>query len=241
MMRLGVSAAELTAIFVTHEHGDHIKGVGPLSRKFNIPVYTTSGTYHTGKLGKVNQVHLFTEFAAVALSCGSSDTADAVVVTPVAVPHDAREPAQFVIEYRSKRMGVLTDLGHISAHVKQSFKRCDALLLEANHCTDMLQAGPYPVQLKQRVGGNWGHLNNHQSAEFFEAVSCDRMSNLVLGHISRNNNSVERVREVFEPLISKRPNLQALYACQDEGFDWISVANTREQASAGAGKDIQAA
>ena len=232
LLKLGIAAAELTAIFITHEHGDHIKGAGPLARKFNIPVYTSSGTYYSGKLGKLTQVKLFDNFKPICLDADDRyQGAGPVRVHPVAVPHDAREPAQFIVEFNQRRLGILTDLGHISQHVEKAYQDCDALLLEANHCTDMLRAGPYPAQLKQRVGGNWGHLNNHQSAAFFQSVDCERLQTLVLGHISQNNNSVARVREVFEPLIASTAKarkasepLQAYYACQDEGFDWISVS-----------------
>ena len=240
LLRLGVSGAEITAILVTHEHGDHIKGVGAFARKFNTPVYATPGTSHAQKLGRVPHLHLLEGFRALDLAVpgeahpGSEKLSSSVAevnsqlpgvlrIQPVAVPHDAREPAQFILQYQGLRLGILTDLGHISQHVQNAYAGCDALLLEANHCLDMLNFGDYPRQLKRRVAGQWGHLNNAQSAAFLKALDTDRLKTLVLGHISRNNNSLERVKACFAKVLSSLPLATLRYACQDEGFNWLSV------------------
>lgn len=211
--RLGRRVTEITAVLVTHEHADHLKGVPPLARKYNLPVYMTPGTYRSRDLGKLPFLHLIEGYQAFQL--------DDLEVLPVAVPHDAREPAQFVFKAAGKRLGILTDLGNISAHVENHFYDCDALLLEANHDPQMLASGPYPPSLKQRVDGPWGHLSNQQAAGFLARVNGERLRHLVVGHISQKNNSLELAKRVLAEVTAQIPAVE--YACQDEGFDWISV------------------
>lgn len=211
--RLERSVTEITAVLVTHEHADHLKGVPPLARKYNLPVYMTPGTFRSRDLGKLPFLHLIEGYQAFQL--------DDLEVLPVAVPHDAREPAQFVFKAAGKRLGILTDLGNISAHVENHFYDCDALLLEANHDPQMLASGPYPPSLKQRVGGPWGHLSNQQAAGFLARVNVERLRHLVVGHISQKNNSLELAKRVLAEVTANIPVVE--YACQDEGFGWISL------------------
>jgi phosphoribosyl 1,2-cyclic phosphodiesterase len=211
--RLQRRVEDITAILVTHEHADHLKGVPPLARKYRLPVYMTPGTFHSRDLGKLPFLHLIEGYQSLSF--------DHLEVLPVAVPHDAREPAQFVFQGNNKRLGILTDLGNISAHVEQHFCDCDGLLLEANHDPHMLASGPYPQTLKQRVGGPWGHLSNQQAAGFLARVDSDRLKQLVVGHISQKNNSLERAKEVLSDVT--RPIESVYYACQDDGFDWIHL------------------
>ncbi len=142
-------------------------------------------------------------------------------VNPVAVPHDAREPAQFVFEYAGLRLGILTDLGSITPHVETAYQACDAMLLEANHDPFMLASGSYPPSLKQRVGGQWGHLSNQQAAGFLQRLDTERLQHLVVAHISQQNNSLDVARAALEPVTQAVK--QVTYACQDQGFDWLSV------------------
>lgn len=211
--RLGLHARDLSAVLVTHEHGDHIKGVAALARRHKLPVYMTPGTFHSRDLGALPKLHLiegYREFAIGSLS-----------VEPVPVPHDAREPAQFVFSCGGVRLGVLTDLGSISPHVEERYRACDALLLEANHDPVMLAGGPYPPSLKRRVGGAWGHLSNQQAAGFLERVDTAKLQALVIAHISQKNNSLHAARAVLDPVT--QAVARVLYACQDEGFDWVEV------------------
>ncbi len=213
LLRLGKTAAQLTAVLVTHEHSDHIKGVAALARRYNLPVYITPGTYHSrdmGVLPELNLIHAYTPFMIKGLS-----------VTPVAVPHDAREPAQFVFEYAGLRLGILTDLGSITPHVEASYQACDALVLEANHDPFMLASGNYPASLKQRVGGQWGHLSNQQAAGFLQRLNTQQLQHLVVAHISQQNNSVDLARAALAPVTQKVK--QVTYACQEHGFDWLAV------------------
>lgn len=212
--RLQCSIEQVTAILVTHEHGDHIKGVAPLARKFNVPVYMTPGTYHSRDLGKLPELRLIEGYQP--LQFGD------LRVTPVAVPHDAREPAQFVFEYEQWRLGILTDLGSITPHVEAYYADCDALVLEANHDPAMLACGPYPPSLKQRVGGLWGHLSNQQAAAFLQRVDRQRLRQLVVAHISQQNNSVEQARLTLAASIEGIADVS--FACQEEGFGWKHVS-----------------
>lgn len=213
MLKKNCQPEQLTAILVTHEHADHIKGVAALARKYRLPVYATRGTARTGKLDTVEQLHWLTPDQAFMLG--------AVKITPVTVPHDAHEPCQFLFEVNNTKLGVVTDLGSISAHVQTMFHQCDALLLEANHDVEMLMQGPYPARLKQRVASDWGHLNNQQAELLVRSMHLPRLKSLVLGHISEQNNTVEKVRQHFQQF--EQPNRQVIYACQEEGFDWLSV------------------
>lgn len=216
MARLGVCAENLSAIVVTHEHQDHAKGVAPLSRRYDIPVFMTEGTLASRDFGRLPTLNLIQNYASFTLG--------AVNVTPVVVPHDAREPAQFVFEnIDGVRLGVLTDLGSITPHVSKAFSRCHGLLVEANHDLEMLATGPYPPSLKARVSGHWGHLNNGQIAKFLAEYHLDLVQEIVVGHISRQNNSIECVKDALKDIIARARSIR--FACQDEGFDWLTLSN----------------
>lgn len=221
LARLGCRASELSAIIVTHEHGDHIKGVPALARRYKMPIYMTPGTYHSRDLGDIPSLRLIEGYGHFQI--------DALQIEPVAVPHDAREPAQFIFSYNGVKLGVLTDLGTVSPHVETCYQGCDALVLEANHDPLMLAAGPYPPSLKQRVGGPWGHLSNQQAAGFLERLDRTHLKLLVIAHISQKNNTLEAVKASLGPLTA--PIEQVLYACQDEGFAWLDIHGESRTAS----------
>ena len=210
---LQLDGTRLSGILVTHEHGDHIKGVWTLSRRHKLPVYMTGGTAKVGAAPSDIDLHLITPQQP--FQVGGVD------VLPVAVPHDAREPVQFVFNYAGLKLGVLTDLGHISPHVLECYQGCDGLLVEANHDPVMLADGPYPYTLKQRVGGDWGHLNNEQAAGLLQALEPRSLQALVVGHISQQNNALNVVQEVIEPLATEVPNV--IYASQDDCVDWLAL------------------
>lgn len=212
--RLGRRAEELTAILVTHEHADHIKGVAALARRYGLPVYMTPGTYNSRNLGELPDLRLIEAYTPFLLND--------LHVIPVAVPHDAREPAQFVFEYAGLRLGILTDLGSITAHVEAHYQDLDAMVLEANHDPVMLASGSYPASLKQRVGGLWGHLSNQQAAGLLQRLNCARLQHLVVAHISQKNNSLELAQAALAPVIAEVK--QVTFACQNQGFDWLSVS-----------------
>ncbi|MEZ0122808.1 MAG: MBL fold metallo-hydrolase [Candidatus Reddybacter sp.] len=205
--------ARLTGVLVTHEHGDHIKGVWTLARRHKLPVYMTGGTAKIAEPPADVRLNLITPQQRFQI--GSVD------VLPVAVPHDAREPVQFVFTYAGLKLGVLTDLGHISSHVLACYQGCDGLLVEANHDPVMLADGPYPHTLKQRVGGDWGHLNNDQTAGFLKALEPRSLQALIVGHISQKNNALRVVQEVIDPVAALVPNV--IYASQDDCVDWLAL------------------
>ena len=209
---LGHSPCDLTAILVTHEHSDHIKGVGPFARKHNIPVYLTHGTAQFPNLGKIPELHEIN--IQRKFSVGDID------ITPVAVPHDAREPCQFVFRSNSKTVGLLTDLGSITPHVSQQYQQCDALMLECNHCPRLLAMGPYPASLKHRVGGHWGHLSNYQAANLLQQIDVERLQHLVISHISEKNNTEELARSAITEWYDKE---SLILADQNEGLPWLEV------------------
>lgn len=213
LARLGKTPRDLTAVLVTHEHSDHIKGVAPLARRYDLPVFMTPGTWHSRDLGDLPGLQLIQSYQSFALA--------GLQVIPVAVPHDAREPAQFVFEYQGLRLGILTDLGSITPQVEASYQACDALVLEANHDPAMLASGPYPYSLKQRVGGQWGHLSNQQAAGFLQRMDKQRLQHLVVAHISQKNNSVSVAQATLASVIQEIK--QVTFACQDQGFDWLAL------------------
>lgn len=213
LTKLNIDPQSITAILVTHEHGDHAKGVGPLSRKYNLPVYMSHGTYVSRKYGDLPNLTLIAE--------GDDLSIEDLQVTPVTVPHDAREPLQFTFHHGGKKLGVLTDLGSISERIISAYNECDALFLEANHDVTMLANGPYPPSLRTRVGGPWGHLNNQQTASLLSSLSLSKIQHIVIGHISKKNNSLAKASEALSHLVDFTHVMQ--YACQDEGFDWLNV------------------
>ena len=174
--------AQLRAIFVTHEHNDHIAGVGVLSRRLHLPVYANIGTFTAAekKLGKVFE---FREF-----STGVTFPFDDFAIHPFAVSHDTADPVGFVVEGEGRSLGYCTDTGRITKLMEHLLGRCHGLILEANHDPQMLQDGPYPLELKQRVRSNMGHLANGDAASFVRSLSKGPLQFLVLAHVSETNN-----------------------------------------------------
>ena len=214
LQRLGKTPEQLSAILVTHEHSDHWKGVTPLAKKFGLRVYVTAGTL------KSRNVSLDSADFEIIDSHRPFQVGD-LAVTPVPVPHDAREPVQYLFDGDDHRLGVLTDIGSLTEHVEAQYSGCDALLVEANHDIDMLANGPYPAFLKERVAGQWGHLNNNQTARLVSLIEQQRIQHLVIGHISDKNNSVDKVRRAIEAVFTQQHKVT--YACQQDGFDWLQL------------------
>lgn len=198
---------------MTHEHGDHCKGVAALARKHNIPVYMSHGTHLSKDFGRLPSLDI--------ISADQSFDIGSFVITPVTVPHDAREPLQFFFSHLGKKVGVLTDLGSLSQLVIEGFRGCHALLMEANHDLFMLANGSYPPSLQARVSGPWGHLNNQQAAELIACVDEGQIEHLIVGHISEKNNSLELVHSALADVTRNVPNVY--YATQGEGTPWITL------------------
>ncbi len=215
LQRLGVAPDSLDAILVTHEHQDHIRGAGVLARRYRIPVYISHGTLRSGRLGEVPDLHLIRGQQA-AFPIGG------IQVTPYPVPHDAREPVQFVFQFSRRRLGVLTDTGMITPHILQVLEACSGLLLECNHDPGMLASGPYPRYLQARVGGRLGHLNNGQAAALLARLDHTGLEHLVAAHLSEKNNTPALARSALAeavPYIGDRLTL----ASQEEGSEWVEL------------------
>jgi len=182
----GFDPARLDAIVVSHEHADHIQGVGVLSRRFHLPVYISTETDSTAShlLGKISDVRHF--------DCGTSFSVKTLTISPFSIPHDAEDPAGFTIGNNGMKIGIATDLGIATAMVKERLKACQLLILEANHDPDMLINGPYPWPLKQRIQGRTGHLSNTDSRKLLSALKHDRLQHVVLAHLSETNNTPQK-------------------------------------------------
>jgi phosphoribosyl 1,2-cyclic phosphodiesterase len=215
LARLQISAGDLDAIVVTHEHEDHIGGVARLARRFAIPVWLTNGTL-------AGLEALFAEVDTRLIENYSAFEVGEIRVAPFPVPHDAREPAQFVFGDGVRRLGVLTDAGEATRHIEHVLSGCDALVLECNHDPEMLRKSNYPQPVKDRIASRHGHLDNGAAARLLECLDRSRLQCLVAAHLSQQNNRPELVRETLSGVLGgDRDRIRI--ADQDRGFDWISL------------------
>ncbi|MEW8341118.1 MAG: MBL fold metallo-hydrolase [Candidatus Thiodiazotropha taylori] len=215
LQQLDVDPASLTGILITHEHGDHIRGVGAMARRYALPVWMTPGTYHSASYGELPQLEL------IDCHTGAWKIED-IAIHPYPVPHDSREPCQFVLTSGKQSLGVLTDVGHITPHIIERLQSCDSLVLEFNHDRQMLAEGPYPPSLQARVGGSHGHLSNQQALQLLSRVPVERFSHLVASHISEKNNDPELVKSMVSLHL---PELEACFSLAEQNCvsDWLSV------------------
>ena len=215
LSRLGRSAAELSALLVTHEHGDHVRGIPLLARKYDLPVWITRGTHRVLRDNDMPCLQYFDGHANFSIGH--------LQVRPFTVPHDAREPCQFVFEYQALRLGVLTDTGRMTPHIIECLDACDALLLECNHDTDMLANGPYSARLKQRVGGALGHLSNAQAGSLLSRLDCSRLQHLVAAHLSDKNNRPRLAQAALAQVLDCEADWIGV-AEQETGLDWRTIS-----------------
>jgi phosphoribosyl 1,2-cyclic phosphodiesterase len=188
MKRLGLSMDKVKAVFVSHEHTDHIRGIPVLAHKYKLPVYITAPTQLHGRL-HLSNVIAFTAYEPV--SVGD------LTVTPFPKLHDASDPYSFIVTCNGVRVGVFTDIGSPCEHVIRHFSQCHAAFLETNYDEDMLANGKYPYYLKKRISGERGHLSNKQALELFKAHRPSYMSYLFLSHLSKENNCPNLVHDLF--------------------------------------------
>jgi phosphoribosyl 1,2-cyclic phosphodiesterase len=219
MKRIGLSMAKVKALFISHEHGDHIRGLAVLSAKHRLPVYITERTLQSSRL-KLEQELIMPLQAYTPVSIGG------LLVHVFSKFHDAADPHSFVVEGNGVKIGVFTDIGVPCHHVVNHFKQCHAAFLEANYDDAMLERGRYPYHLKSRIRGNDGHLSNAQALDLFTAHKPAYMSHLFLSHLSKDNNSPELARELFaanagntQVIVASRYEETAVYHIEYKGIN----------------------
>lgn len=214
LARLDVAPNDLTGIVVTHEHGDHLSGVKRLARRYGLPVWMTPGTHAAWDDAEVPGLNLF--------SAHESFVIGSLELTPFPVPHDAREPCQFVFSNGDRRLGVLSDTGVITPFIRHQLDACDALMIECNYDPEMLAGGPYPEMLKQRVASRLGHLSNEQAADLLRTLDTSRLQHAIVGHVSEKNNTAALARGHAAVALGCSEEWITV-AAQDGGFGWRDI------------------
>lgn len=215
LARIGLAPADLAGIIVTHEHDDHAGQAYAFAARHKLPVWLTHGTQTAlAGAGKFSG-----EVRTRTIDGRSAFAIDGLEVRPYTVPHDAREPVQFVLSDGAFRLGVLTDIGASTAHVEAMLSGCDALVLETNHDLDLLLGGDYPKWLKERIAGPFGHLSNAASGNLLAALDRSRLQHVIAAHLSHRNNRPELAREALARAMGCAADWIGL-ATQEEGFGW---------------------
>jgi phosphoribosyl 1,2-cyclic phosphodiesterase len=215
LKRIGLSIKKIKAIFISHEHGDHIHGVPGICKKHKVPVYITHSTLKNGN------VELLPEFVYdfqphVPVRIGN------LTITPFPKFHDASDPHSFVVASDTVKVGIFTDIGHPCDDVKHYFSQCNAVFLEANYDEQMLEQGSYPYHLKERIRGQKGHLSNDQALSLFMNNKGNLLSHLFLSHLSRENNSPKLVKDIFNRVAG---NTQIVVSSRDRESKLYHIRN----------------
>jgi phosphoribosyl 1,2-cyclic phosphodiesterase len=217
LARLGVAPQDVAAVLVTHEHDDHAGGVARFARRFDIPVYLTYGTlvaigWAGAMMPRLSLIDSHSPFMI-----------DDLEVHPYPVPHDAREPSQFLFSDGDRRLGLLTDTGDSTPHIERMLSGLDALVLECNHDLTLLMNGPYPPTLKRRISGRYGHLDNGTAARILGGIDCTRLQHFVAAHLSAQNNTPELARAAMSEALNCDAGWVSI-ATQSEGLEWRQIA-----------------
>jgi phosphoribosyl 1,2-cyclic phosphodiesterase len=219
---IGLKAEELEGILITHEHSDHVQGLGVMARKYGIPMYATAGTIDAirkaDKIGKVDW-ELFRP-----IEKDSEFQIGDITVHPIRISHDAADPVAYILKNQKQSMGVITDLGKYDDYIIDNLQNLDVLLLEANHDVNMLQVGVYPYPLKRRILGERGHLSNELSGQLLGAVLHDNLKRVILGHLSKENNYPRLAYETVRAEITMGENPY-------KGSDFPITVASREEPS----------
>jgi len=196
---IGIALEELDAVVVTHEHGDHVLGIGVLTRKMHVPVYMTPGTFEhlPPSLGKLGEIRFF--------ESGDSIHLKDLEINSFSVTHDAADPVGFVVRSAGAQFGLATDLGHVSELVKRRLSGSHALVIESNYCPDMLRRGDYPPKIQQRIRGRHGHLSNEEMCSLLHGLLHDALQHVILVHISENNNAPALVEQRVRGVLKSHP------------------------------------
>lgn len=192
MTNLGIVPSTIKAIFITHEHTDHIRGLAVFCKRYQVPVYMTAGSYHGSRLQ-------LPEYLLHIINSDQMVKIGALMICGVPKYHDAEDPCSFVVSNGEVNVAVLTDIGRVCDNVKRVVSEADVLLLEANYDEELLNSGSYPYFLKNRIQDGWGHLANHTALQTVLTYRKRRLRHLILGHLSGQNNSVELVYKTFAP------------------------------------------
>lgn len=232
LSNVGVAPEELHGIFITHEHADHIGSAFQVALQLHIPLFMGRGTWRacSQPTAKTQTAHIQLTRAASAWEQGLvrfiADTQSFILhgmeVTPITVPHDAKEPLQLLCSDGQAKLGILTDLGHISAHVHAHFADCSALMVECNHDAALLAQSDYPPFLRQRIGGDYGHLSNGQSAQAIAAWTHPKLKNLLCAHLSEQNNHPDLVRHAVSQVLGCNES-EVLCATQHSASPWLEA------------------
>ncbi len=223
MARIGLSMKHVKALFISHEHTDHIRGVQTIANKHRVPVYITPATLQHSRIKIANDLIMpFSPYEPVQIG--------GLSVSAFPKQHDAIDPFSFIIRGNGVNVGVFTDIGTICEHLTDGFKECHAAFLEANYDEIMLEEGNYPIHLKRRIRGGKGHLSNREALELFMAHRPEYMSHLLLSHLSKNNNRPELVSELFSPyagemniVVASRYNESEVYRVHSNARNKVSV------------------
>lgn len=221
LLRLNIPIKKIKAIFVSHEHGDHIHGVAGLSKKYKLPVYITSATLKESNISLDETLVIpFDAYQEVCLG--------ELTITAFPKHHDAADPHSFVISNEKVRVGVFTDIGRVCSHVLDNFKLCNAVFLESNYDEEMLENGSYPIHLKNRIRDGRGHLSNTQAWQLFTEHASPFLSHLFLSHLSRNNNTPKLALDLFNSIES---NSTIILAPRDRETELYKIEDLKDEAT----------
>lgn len=217
MARSGLSMFNVKAIFISHEHTDHIRGVTMLAKKYHLPVYITQKTLACSKVSLADYlVKTFVPFQDIQIG--------GLSICAFPKYHDAVDPHSFIVSHKDVRVGVFTDIGDVCEHVIFHFQKCHAAFLETNYDEDLLEKGSYPWFLKNRIRGGKGHLSNKQALELFKTHRPEQMSHLLLSHLSKNNNCHITAQEVFNEFAGK---VKIVHASRDQETEVFEIGATQ--------------